>query len=123
MASGEWTQTERGLKILVIVMGVLIVAGLAVIGTTIAKRQAASGAPTGAPTGAVGTARAPGVPVATAFGEKNIELPKNGRLTGVHTESGRLILRILLPGNRESLIVLDIATGEKLGTVNVQSAP
>jgi hypothetical protein len=57
------------------------------------------------------------------FGDKTIELPRNGRLVGVHTEAGRLILRVLLPGNRETLIVLDLATGERLGTVTVQPAP
>ena len=102
----------QALKIMVVVMGVLIVAGVAVIATDIAKRVAAGRAPSATSGAAV-----------TAFDEKTVELPKNGRLTGVHTEAGRVILRVLLPGNREMLIVLDLATGERLGTINVNPTP
>lgn len=114
------------LKVLVVAMGVLIVAGLAVIGVTLVKRiGGGSAAPlTGASAPALSAAGlAIGGLGGAQFGDKNIELPRNGRLVGVHTEAGRLILRVLLPGNRETLIVLDLATGERLGTVTVQPAP
>lgn len=112
------------LKVLVVVMGVLIVAGLAVIGATLVKRMGGgSAAPASAPAPAPSAAGfAAGGLGGARFGDKTIELPRNGRLVGVHTEAGRLILRVLLPGSRETLIVLDLATGERLGTVTVQPA-
>ncbi|MBM3600661.1 MAG: hypothetical protein FJX35_20860 [Alphaproteobacteria bacterium] len=103
----------RTLKVLVVVMGLLLIAGVAIFITEIVRRLVAMRPPVTATTTAIG----PG------FDEKTVELPKNGRLTGVHTESGRVILRVLLPGNRETLIVLDLATGERLGTINVNPAP
>jgi hypothetical protein len=115
----------QALKVLVAVMGVLIVAGLAVIGVTLVKRIGGEGpAPPAAAVPALGAASlAKGGLGGAQFGDKTVELPKNGRLTGVHTEAGRLVLRVLLPGSREMLIVLDLATGERLGTINVNPAP
>ena len=103
----------QALKIMVVVMGVLIVAGVAVIATDLARRASSGRA---APAASAGASLA-------GFDEKTVELPKNGRLTGVHTEAGRVVLRVLLPGNKEMLIVLDLATGERLGTINVNPAP
>lgn len=114
----------QALKVLVVVMGVLIVAGLAVIGATVAKRIGGGAtAPSAAAPALSAAGLAAGGLGGVQFGDKTIELPRNGRLVGVHTEAGRLILRVLLPGNRETLIVLDLATGERLGTVTVQPAP
>lgn len=116
----------QALKVLVVVMGVLIVAGLAVIGVTLVKRVGGgSAAPASAPAPALSAAGLAtgglgGGLGGAQFGDKTIELQRNGRLVGVHTEAGRLILRVLLPGNRETLIVLDLATGERLGTVTIQ---
>jgi hypothetical protein len=104
----------RGLKFLVIVMGVLIVAGLATIAVTIVHR--------------LGIGKPAERPVADAAaepnaGERRLVLPAGAHIAGMAIGDGRLVLRLQGPGTEERLWSIDLATGRSLGSILLESAP
>jgi hypothetical protein len=98
----------RGLKILVIVMAVMILAGFAAIVIVIAGRMPRSGP---APT--------PSQPFAAA----PIELPSGARIETMSVGSDRLVLEILLPDGNRQLVIIELATGRPLGAIPLHTAP
>ena len=86
------------LKVLVGVMSVLIVLGVAAIVYGIATRLDLSR------------------PVAL---DGKIELPAGGRILDMTSSGDRLVLRIALPDASERLVVVDLARGRQLGTLEV----
>jgi hypothetical protein len=98
----------RGLKILVIVMAVMILAGFAAIVIVIAGRM-----PRSAP------ATAPSQPFAAA----PIELPAGARIETMGVGSERLVLEILLPDGNRRLVIIELATGRPLGAIPLRTAP
>ncbi len=97
----------RGLKALVIGMGILIVIGLAVVVVTIAKRtsdRSGGGADT-APTGRV---------FAT-----DVAIPAGARVVETTADGGRVLVRLALPGGKSRILVIDAATGRRLGTIDL----
>ena len=100
---------QQTLKFLVIFMGILIIAGIAIIGVTIANR-------------ATSTADSAPAAAASAFGSIALGLPQGSTVIGTEATDTRLILTVQLPGGGERVIVLDIATGAQLGTVDVTGA-
>ena len=86
------------LKVLVGVMSVLIVLGVAAIVYGIATRLDLSR------------------PVAL---DGKIELPAGGRIVDMTSAGDRLVLRIALPDASERLVVVDLARGRQLGTLEV----
>lgn len=98
----------RGLKILVIVMAVMILAGFAAIVIVIAGRM-----PRSAP------ATAPSQPFAAA----PIELPAGARIETMGVGSERLVLEILLPDGNRRLVIIEHATGRPLGAIPLRTAP
>ena len=113
--SPESPGSLRGLKILVIVLGVLILAGVAVIITTIVNR-AQSGSRGGEPVAAAVEPAAP-----AAFGERSLDLPAGAKIESMVAEGDRLILRLRLKDGAESLVVVDLATGRRLGILRVET--
>ena len=94
----------RALQALVIIMGLLIVAGVAVIGTTIAMRATQQrDAPKGLP----------------AFGDVQLALPPGGRVVWVSADDGRLVIHVQGGAEAARFEILDLATGGRLGTVRV----
>ena len=91
------------LKILVGVMGVLIVVGVAAIVYGIATRLDLS-----RPHALEGVAL-----------EGKIALPAGGRIVDMTSAGDRLVLRVALPDASERLIVVDLARGRQLGTLEV----
>jgi hypothetical protein len=129
MAAEPETQPNlRWLKIIVIVLGVLILvcAGLLVVG--IYKRMSGAGsAPAAAaagpdmpipprPAAAPGAASGGGSAV---FGDRQLVLPRGGRLVEVLTAGDRLILRVRLATGTERLVVYDAETGERSGSLEI----
>ena len=104
------------LKTLVIVLGVMIVAGIAVIGVTIYHRATnpvnspvpPSAKPSTEP--AVRTGPGPG------FGKVALDLPPGSRIVETTAEGDRLILRLRLADGGWQILILDMATGKRLGT-------
>jgi uncharacterized protein DUF6476 len=94
----------RGLKILVIVMGVMLVTGFAALIIVIAGRLSHNG---------------PARPFAAA----PIELPAGARIETIGVGSDRLVLAIVLPDGEHRLMIVDPATGHLLVAIPVHIAP
>lgn len=97
----------RSIQALVMVMGVMIVAGMALVGYQIVT--------------AVGE---PSSPVAPAsFGEVELALPPGARVVDMATTDGRLVLRVEAGDGRQQLYLLDPSTGALVGTIALTPAP
>jgi hypothetical protein len=92
----------RGLKTLVIVMGVLLVVGFAALVATIAARV---------------SHRAP--PPATAFTAPPVALPAGAKIARMSTGPDRIVIAIALPDGTQQLLVIDLQTGRLLGTIPI----
>ena len=97
----------RALQVLVVVMGVLIIAGLVVIGVTIGNRvtqqREAELAPKGLP----------------SFGDVQLNLPAGSRVVWATVDAGRLVVHSQSAGEAARFEVIDLATGNRLGGVRV----
>ncbi|MEW5704964.1 MAG: hypothetical protein AB1781_10335 [Pseudomonadota bacterium] len=98
----------RGLKFLVVFLGVLILGGIVFLGVTIAGRM--SGKLEGAP----GGGHLP------AFETAKVTLPKGARLEGTEAEGDRLLLRLRLADGAGRILILDLNDGRLLGTVELE---
>ncbi len=107
----------QALKALVIVLGVMIVAGIAVIGMTIYHRATnLVNSPEPRPAEpAVRTGLGPGV------GKMALELPAGSRVVEMTAEGDRLILRLRLADGGRRILILDMATGKRLGTFELRA--
>jgi Family of unknown function (DUF6476) len=99
----------RALKVLVVVMGVLLVAGFAVLVATIMSRMSQRSAP------AVAVATRP-----ASFGTTTVTFPADSLVMETYGAGDRLVLRLELAGGGEMLVVLDAATGTELGRINLE---
>ena len=97
----------RALKVLVIVMGVMLVGGFAVLLAVIAGR----------------VSRAPAPIAARTFAPPPIEIPRGARIEAMTAGSDRLVLGLVLPEGSRQLLVLDLATGARLGIIELHPAP
>ncbi len=95
-----------GLKALVIVLGILIVAGLTLVAVTVARR---AGGPDGT--------------VSSGFGEVNLRLPPGARLVDATVDGARLVLRLRLADGTDQVTIVDLQTGRPLGTVRLEAEP
>ncbi len=93
----------RTLKALVIGMGVLIVAGTAVIAVTIARRGGEDRAASG------GASTTPA----------KIALPAGARVIETALDGDRIALRIVLTGGGERVMIIDARTGRRIGAVDL----
>ena len=98
----------RALKILVVVMGVMLVFGFAALIAVIAGRVSRSGP---VATGALGFAVPP------------IEIPRGARIEAMTAGPDRLILALALPEGGRQLVVIDLAHGVRLGTIELHPVP
>jgi hypothetical protein len=97
----------RALKVLVVVLGVLLVAGFAVVVVTIMSRMGQRATPVSA------AARA------APFGNTSVMLPENALVMEVQGAGDRILLRLDLADGTEMLLVLDAATGTELGRIKL----
>jgi hypothetical protein len=93
-----------GLKILVIVMGLMIAAGVAVLGYTIIAR---------ATSGAIGTG--------TNFATAGVTLPAGSRALSMGIDGDTAVLLVEEPGGRRSIVTIDRRSGAILGTVTLEA--
>jgi hypothetical protein len=98
----------RALKVLVAVMGVLLIAGVAVVIVTIMSRMTQKGAPAG-----------PAPAHLTAFGNATVTLPADSLVMDVQGAGDRILLRLDLKDGTEMLVILDAGTGAELGRVKL----
>ncbi len=90
----------RGLLTLVVVMGVLIVAGVAVIGLTVAHRLTHIAVPAGAPSDTV------------------LDEPAGTQVMGVMGMGDRLAIT-LRGGGPDRVVIVGVGTGQHLGTIRL----
>jgi Family of unknown function (DUF6476) len=97
----------RALTVLVIVIGIVIVIGFGVVAAVIAGRMAER-------------ERAAAV---HGFASSTIDIPRGTRIEAMTTASDRLIVDLALPDGGRRLIILDLATGARLGTIELRATP
>jgi hypothetical protein len=98
----------RGLKFLVIVMGVMLIVGVAALVAGVAYRlQHPRPAPTAAP----------------PFAAAPIDLPPGARIGTIGVGNDRVVLDIALPDGTRELVIIDLASGRRLGVIPLRPAP
>jgi hypothetical protein len=127
----------RALKALVIIMGVIIVAGVAVVGITVFNRLSK---PASTPVAPVATAP-PSTPIAPApaamtaplgsplpqqfdrkFDDVTLAIPAGARVSDFSASGDRLVLRVVMPDQEQRLLVVDLINGTLLGTIRLTAA-
>ncbi len=98
----------RALKILVVVMAAMILAGVAILLVAIAGRLSHGGS---------GTASS------QPFAAAPIELPAGARIETMSVGSDRLVVDVVLPDGNRQLVIIDLATGHRLGAIPLRTAP
>ncbi len=97
----------------------MILAGVAIVVVTIAKRGrelAARSAPEPAVEASEGEAP-------RGFDRARLELPEGSRVVEMVTEDERLVLRLRLSDSSERLLFIDMGSGEVIGTLDLGTAP
>jgi hypothetical protein len=109
------------LKALVIGMGILIVAGVAILAVTIIRRHdvPVAEAPD-APRPAVGVARSAAPPA--SFGVRDITVPADSEVMSVTGADGRVIVELRDADGATRLLLLDPVTGAPLGGWRLREA-
>lgn len=102
----------RALKVLVVVMGVLLVAGVAIVIITIMTRL------TQHPAATAPVATADGRP--TPFGTAALSLPAGARVIDMQSAGRRLALRLRRADGSEAILIVDPDTGTALGTIELK---
>jgi hypothetical protein len=98
----------RALKIAVLVMGVLLVVGTVALIVAIATR----------------VSHKPLEPVARAeYAAPPIDLPAGSRIEAMTAGPDRLVIDLLLADGTRQLLVIDLATGRRLGTIPLRTVP
>jgi hypothetical protein len=112
---------NRALTLIVIVMGVMIVGGLAVLGVTIAARMAhparhaGASASTSVDSGSSGSPPRP-------FVAPPIDVPAGAHVEAIGAGPSRAVVAVALPDGSRRLLIIDLATGRELGQVPLRPA-
>jgi len=107
LASPAQASAPLWLKVLVIVMGLLIVAGFVVIAAEIARRMSTPNA---------------GRPPTGTFSER-IALPSGARVVSMTTAGDRLVVHVETQGGPAAAYIVDPRNGALLGTVEFPPGP
>jgi hypothetical protein len=95
----------RAFKVLVAVMGVMLIGGFALLAAVIAGRLSRGGN------------------VTRSFAATAIDIPRDARIGAMTAGSDRLVLELVLPEGGRQLVVVDLATGARLGTIELRAPP
>lgn len=98
----------RALKILVIVMGIMLVVGFAALIAAIAGRVSRGG---------------PAIPASPPLATAPLDLPAGIRIEAIGVGAERLALAVVLSDGTRELIIVDIASGRRLGSIPLRTAP
>jgi hypothetical protein len=66
---------------------------------------------------------APAANVAQPFRTTAIDIPKGARVEAMTTSPDRLVVDLLLPDGERRLIIIDLVSGARVGTVELHPAP
>ncbi len=97
----------RGVMIVAIVMGVMIVTGTIVLIAVIIGRFEHPAAP-------AAVARPYAAPIA---------IPRGARVAAMTIAADRLVVDLALPQGDQEIVVINLATGKRLGTIELRTAP
>jgi uncharacterized protein DUF6476 len=100
------TGSMRALKVMVVVMGVMLVGGTALLIAAIIARSSYRAAEAGA----------------NRFERAVIDLPEGARVLGAQAAGDRVVVRIALQAGGEQLLLIDARNGERLGTIELRTA-
>ncbi len=99
------------LKFAVVFMGVLIVIGVTVLGAAMVQRMRGQTPPDGV------AATRP-----AAFADRAIDIPYGARVYEMSAAGNRLVVRLKLQDGRDAVLMVDLATGERLGQITFERA-
>ena len=102
----------RALKALVIILGIVIVAGTTVLVTTIIQRGSRLA-------GAPAPARPAASPASNGSAAHALALPAGAKVLESRLGEGRVLLRAALPDGGEALFVFDAATGARIARYDI----
>jgi hypothetical protein len=98
----------RGLKILVVIMGIMLIVGFTVLVAVVAARMSRSGSS----------------PItARAFNGSAIDIARGARIEAMAAGTDRLVLALALPEGGRQLLIIDLTTGARLGTIELHTSP
>ncbi|HVC55724.1 MAG TPA: DUF6476 family protein [Stellaceae bacterium] len=97
----------RALKILVVVMGVIILAGFAALFIAVAGRMSHP--------------RSAATPSGPAIAGP-LELPAGAHIENMGVGADRLAVEIVLPDGNRQIVILDLASGRRLRTIPLRMA-
>jgi hypothetical protein len=86
----------------------MLIVGFAVLVTALAGRMSRSGS-------SPATAR--------AFNGSAIDMPRGARIEAMAAGTDRLVLALALPEGGRQLLIIDLATGARLGTIELRASP
>jgi hypothetical protein len=95
----------RSLKILVVAMGIMLVGGFALLVAIVAGKLLRGGN------------------IPRSFATATIDIPRGARLGAMTTGTDRLVLELVLPEGEHQLVIVDLATGARLGTIELRARP
>jgi hypothetical protein len=95
----------RSLKIVVVVMGVMLIGGFLLLVAVVAGRLLRGG------------------DIPRSFAATTIDIPRDARIGAMTAGTDRLVLELVLPEGERQLLVVDLATGACLGTIELRAAP
>ena len=95
----------RGLRVLVVVMGILILIGTAALIAGIASKLSRSRSSAGEE---------------RPFAATAIDIPRGARIEAMTAAPNRLILDLALPDGERRIVIVDMATGARLGTIELR---
>lgn len=98
----------RGLKIFVVAMGVMLLVGFTALIVLVAYRV---------------SHHRPAATVAQPFAPPAIDIPRGARVEAMTTAPDRLILDLALPDGGRRIVILDLASGAKRGTIELRPTP
>jgi hypothetical protein len=101
----------RALTAIVVIMGILIVAGLAALAMTIAGRSFSANPHRSA------------IAASRPLAAPPIDLPKGAHVTAIGTGTDRAVVAVALPDGGEELLIIDLSTGRTLATVPLRPTP
>lgn len=116
------TDSLRALKFLVIAMGVVIIIGTAVVVVTIFQR-ASTGWGGDQPVGPAIEVVASDAAPSSGFGTRTLDVPRSSRIVDMAAEGDRLFIHLETSGGGHRIVVLDTATGVRLGAFDIREAP
>ena len=96
----------RALKVLVGVMGIMLVVGFAALVAVIAGRMSR---------GSLATS------TSGLFAKAPLDLPAGARIETIGVGVERLVLAVMLPDGVRELIIVDIASGRRLGSIPLRA--